>query len=129
MLPESHNHLDLDAYPRWKALRPGETTEVLLARREGGDILDIIARGEFDRARNWQRLPPGQTVLHVAKRQVGLAKQPLCASAVAAYLDGRLSAPPRAHTVREPADYEQDLQGAEVLFPDDGAEPRRGRYR
>jgi len=111
------------------ALRPGETTEVLLARRKGGDILDLIARGDFDRTRNWQRLPPGQAVAHAAKRPVGSGRQPLHAAAVAAYLDGRLSVPPRAHTVREPAEYEQDLQGSEVLFPDDGAGPRRGRYR
>jgi transcriptional regulator with XRE-family HTH domain len=111
------------------ALRPGEATEVLLARRKDGDILDLIARGDFDRARNWQRLPPGQAVAHVGTRQVGSGRQPLYASAVAAYLDGRLSVPPRAHTVREPAEYEQDLQGAEVLFSDDVAEPRRGRYR
>jgi transcriptional regulator with XRE-family HTH domain len=111
------------------AMRPGEATEVLLARRNSGDILDLIARGELEHVRNWQRLPPGQAVARVTNRQVNSAKQPLYAAALAAYLDGRLSVPPRAHTVREQDEYEQDLAGAELAFPDDGHGPRRGRYR
>jgi transcriptional regulator with XRE-family HTH domain len=111
------------------ALQPGQATEVLLARRRGGDILDLIAQGEFDRARNWQTLEPGQAVVHVTKRQSEGKKEPLYAAALAAYLDGRLSVPPRARTVREPEEYEQDLHDAEILFPDDTQGPRRGRYR
>jgi hypothetical protein len=111
------------------ALRPGQATEVLLARRRGGDILDLVAQGAFDRARNWQTLEPGQAVVHVVTREPERTKKPLYAAALAAYLEGRLSVPPRARTVREAAEYEQDLQRAEQLFPDDNGSPRRGRYR
>ncbi len=111
------------------ALRPGEATEVLLARRKSGDILDLIARGEFDRARDWQGPASGQSAVQVTKRQVNSPKQPLYAAALAAYLVGSLSLPPRAHTVREPGEYEQDLANAELAFPDGVTGPRRGRYR
>jgi transcriptional regulator with XRE-family HTH domain len=111
------------------ALRPGQATEVLLARRRGGDILDLLAQSSFDRVRNWQALEPGQAAVNVTARQPERAKEPLYAAALKAYLDGRLSVPPRARTVREAAEYEQDLEGAGRLFPDDTQGPRRGRYR
>ena len=111
------------------ALRPGQATELLLARRRGGDILDLIAQGAFDRVRNWQTLEPGQAVVIVTERQREREKEPLYARALSAYLDGKLSTPPRARTVRDAAEYEQDLEYAEQLFPDDSKGPRRGRYR
>ena len=111
------------------ALRPGQATEVLLARRRGGDTLDLVAQGAFDQARNWQTLEPGQAVFVVTTREPKHNKEPLYAAALAAYLDGRLSVPPRARMVREAAEYEQNFHGAEQLFPDDTQGPRRRRYR
>jgi transcriptional regulator with XRE-family HTH domain len=111
------------------ALRPGQATEVLLARRRGGDILDLVAQGSFDRVRNWQILEPGQAAVNVTTRQPERATEPLYAAALAAYLDGRLSVPPRARTVRDTAEYEQNLEDAGRLFPDETQGPRRGRYR
>ncbi len=111
------------------ALRPGQVTEVLLALRRGGDILDLIAHGSFDRVRNWQTLEPGHTIVHIANRQPERNREPLYSAALAAFLEGRLRVPPRARTIRDSAEYEQDLQQADLLFQDDTQGPRRGRYR
>ena len=82
------------------ALRPGEATEVLLARRKGGDLLDVIARGDFQRARNWQALEPGHAAAHVTTRKMSRPKPPLYAAALAAYLDGKPTVPPRQRARR-----------------------------
>ena len=51
------------------------------------------------------------------------------AAALAAYREGRIGVPPRATTVRDATEYDQDLSSAEAIFPDEPERPRRGRYR
>lgn len=111
------------------ALRPGEATNLLLAQRWGGDILDLIARSEFVTVRNWQGLEPGRAVVEVKKRTSARPEAPFYANALAAYLEGRLNAPPRARGIRESTEYEQDLSEAHETFPDENLVARRGRYR
>lgn len=111
------------------ALRPGRATEVVLARRGGHDLLDLVADGRYSDARNWQRMDSGEPSVHVSPRQTQARKLPLYTAALEAYLSGQLSIPPRAPRVRETEDYEQDLAGAEAIFPDERARTRRGRYR
>jgi len=111
------------------ALKPGRATEVVLARRRGGDLLDLVADGRFAQAQNWQSMEPGEPSVRVALRHPAPRKPPLHAAALAAFRDGQLSIPPRARTIREAGDYEQDLEGAETLFPDESPRQRRGRYR
>jgi transcriptional regulator with XRE-family HTH domain len=111
------------------ALKPGRATEVVLARRRGGDLLDFVADGRFAEAQNWHAMEPGEPSVRVAPRHAAPPKPPLHAAALAAFQNGELSIPPRARTIREASDYEQDLEGAEAIFPDDAPRPRRGRYR
>ncbi len=111
------------------ALQPGRATEVVLARRRGGDLLDLVADGRFAQAQNWQSMEPGEPSVRVAPRHPAPRKPPLHAAALAAFRNGQLSIPPRARTIREAGDYEQDLEGAEAIFPDEAPRPRRGRYR
>jgi len=111
------------------ALKPGRATEVVLARRRGGDLLDLVADGRFAQAQNWQSMEPGEPSVRVAPRHPAPRKPPLHAAALAAFRSGQLSVPPRARTIREAGDYEQDLEGAEAIFPDEPPAPRRGRYR
>lgn len=111
------------------SVRAGRATEVLLSRRRGRDLLDMIADGRFDQARNWQRMEPGDPSVRMTSRRAEGRKPPLFSAALTAYREGRLSAPPRATTVRDLADYEQDLSHAERTFPDRPSRPRRRQYR
>lgn len=111
------------------AIRPNEATELLLAQRWGGDILDLIARNEFGAVRNWQSLEPGRAVVEVKRRTSSSFEAPLYANALAAYLEGRLSTPPRARGIRDSTEFEQDLSEGHELFPDEAPVARRGRYR
>lgn len=111
------------------ALEPGRATEVVLARRRGGDLLDLVADGRFAQAHNWQSMEPAEPSVRVAPRHPAPRKPPVHAAALAAFQSGQLSVPPRARTIREAVDYEQDLERAEALFPDEAPRQRRGRYR
>ena len=111
------------------AIKPGRATEVMLARRRGHDLLDLVADGRFADAQNWQNLSPGVPSVRVVTRSTGARRPPLYAAALEAYLNGQLHTPPRARTVREEGDYEQDLDQAESVFPDEPLSTRRGRYR
>ncbi len=111
------------------ALMPGRATEIVLAHRRGGDLLDLVASGRFSQAQNWQSMEPSEPSVRVAPRDRAPHKPPLHAAALAAFWNGKLSVPPRAQTIREAGDYEQDLEEAEVLFPDESPRPRRGGYR
>ncbi len=111
------------------ALKPGQATEVLLARRRGGDLLDLIADGRLAEAQDWQSMEPDELYVRVASRHPARRKPPLHAAALAAFRSGQLGVPPRAQTIREASDYEQDLERAEAIFPDEAPRPRRGRYR
>jgi transcriptional regulator with XRE-family HTH domain len=111
------------------ALQPGRATEIVLARRRGGDFLDLVAAGRFTEAQNWQSMEPGEPPVRVAPRHPTPRKQPLYAAALAAFGSGQLSVPLRARTIREASDYEQDLEGAAAIFPDEAPRQRPGRYR
>jgi len=111
------------------ALKPGRATEVVLTRRQGRDLLDLVADGRYADARSWQRMEAGEPSVHVSTRQPRARKPPLYTAALEAYLSGELSIPPRAPRVRETEDYHQDLAGAETIFPDEPGHTRRGRYR
>jgi transcriptional regulator with XRE-family HTH domain len=105
------------------ALKPGHTTEVLLARQGREDLLDAIALGRYEKASAWQSRRDQPSSVRIAHRES--SKLPLYRSALDAYLAGKLSTPSRAHVLRAPEMYEQDLSRAERLFPDEV--PRRGR--
>lgn len=111
------------------ALKPGRATEVVLARRQGRDLLDLVADGRFAEAQNWQSMDTGEPSVRVFTRSVEARRPPLYAAALEAYLSGQLHTPPRARSVRERSDYEQDLDQAEAVFPDEPQSTRRGRYR
>ena len=111
------------------ALKPGRASEVVLARRRGGDLLDLVADGRFADAQNWQNMESAEPSVRVAPHNPSSHKLPLHAAALAAFRSGQLSVPPRAQTIREAGDYEQDLEGAETIFPDVLPVARRGRYR
>jgi len=111
------------------AQKPGRATEVVLARRRGRDLLDLVADGRFSEAQNWLRMDAGEPSVRVFTRRVEARRPPLYAAALEAYLSGQLHTPPRARTVRETSDYEQDLDQAEAVFPDEPPSTRRGRYR
>jgi transcriptional regulator with XRE-family HTH domain len=111
------------------AFSPGRTTEVLLARRQGGDLLDLVAAGRFDQTRKWQNMGVGQPYVKITARHTDARKPPLFAAALAAYREGRISVPPRARTVHDPSTYEQNLDQTEAIFPDPLPGPRRGHYR
>jgi hypothetical protein len=111
------------------ALRPGQATEILLARRRGGDLLDMVAEGRFDQTHQWQGMGTGQQSVQVTARRTDARKPPLFAAALAAYREGKISVPPRAQTVRDASVYEQDLDEAEATFPDQAPSPRRRHYR
>jgi transcriptional regulator with XRE-family HTH domain len=111
------------------AVQPGRATEILLARRRGGDLLDMVAEGRFDQTHQWQSMGTGQPSVHVTARQTDARKPPLFAAALAAYREGKISVPPRARTVRDASVYEQDLDEAEATFPDQSSRARRRHYR
>jgi len=111
------------------AMKAGRATEIVLARRRGGDLLDLVADGRFAQAQNWQSMEADELSVRVAPHHPAPRKPPLYAAALAAFRNGQLSIPPRARTIREASDYEQDLEGAEAIFPDEAPSPRRGWYR
>ena len=110
------------------SLRPSQASEIVLARRRGRDLLDLVADGRFTEAQNWQRMDVGDPSVRVFTRSVE-ARRPLYATALEAYLNGQLHTPPRARTIREASDYEQDLDQAEVVFPDEPRSLRQGLHQ
>jgi transcriptional regulator with XRE-family HTH domain len=109
------------------ATEPGRSTEVLLSRSRGHDLLDHIAAGRIAHARAWQALQgatPPVTVVH--RRST---KRPLHQNALDAYLKGELQPFGRAATIRPESDYEQDLSKAEDLMHDEPVRRSRRGYR
>ena len=109
------------------ATEPGRSTEVLLSRSGGQDLLDHIAAGRLTTARAWQSLQgaaPSVTVVH--RRST---KRPLHQNALDAYLKGELQPFGRAATIRPASDYEQDLSAADRLMPDEPVRRSRRGYR
>jgi len=105
----------------------GRSTEVLLSRSGGQDLLDHIAAGRLTHARSWQSLQgaaPSVTVVH--RRST---KRPLHQNALDAYLKGELHPFGRATTIRPESDYEQDLSVADRLMPDEPVRRSRRGYR
>ena len=109
------------------ATEPGRSTEVLLSRSAGHDLLDHIAAGRLTYAHAWQSLQgtaPSVTVVH--RRS---SKRPLHQNALEAYLKGELRPLGRAATIRPDSDYEQDLSRAERLMPDEPVRRSRRGYQ
>lgn len=109
------------------ATEPGRSTEMLLSRSGGQDLLDHIAAGRPTSARAWQSLQglaPSVTVVH--RRST---KRPLHQNALDAYLKGELHPFGRAATIRPESDYEQDLSAADRLMPDEPLRRSRRGYR
>lgn len=109
------------------ASEPGRSTEVLLSRSGGRDLLDHIAAGRITHARAWlalQGAAPSVTVVH--RRST---KRPLHQNALDAYLRGALQPLGRATTIRPESDYEQDLSQAERLMPAEPVRRSRRGYR
>jgi len=109
------------------AAEPGRSTEVLLSRTAGHDLLDHIAAGRLTYARAWQSLQgaaPPVTVVHRPS-----TKRPLHQNALDAYLKGELKPLGRAATIRPDSDYEQDLSQAERLMPVEPVRRSRRGYQ
>ncbi len=109
------------------ATEPGRSTEVLLSRAAGWDLLDHIAAGRINHPQAWrafQGASPSVTVTH--RRST---KRPLHQNALDAYLKGELQPFGRAVTVRPESDYEQDLSKAENLLADEPVRRSRRGYR
>lgn len=106
------------------ATEPGRSTEVVLSRSGGQDLLDHIAAGNLRHARDWrvfQGAAPSVRIMHRTP-----AKRPLHQKALDAYLRGELRPLGRAPVLRPESDYEQDLAEADRLMP---AEPERRSRR
>ncbi len=109
------------------ATEPGRSTEVVLRRSGGQDLLDHIAAGDLRHARDWlvfQGAAPSVTIVH---RPPG--KRPLHQKALDAYLRGELRSLSWAPVLRSESDYEQDLAEAERLMPDEPERRSRRGYR
>ncbi len=109
------------------ATEPGRSTEVLLSRSAGRDLLDHIAAGRITHARAWRAhlgSTPSVTVVH--RRST---KRPLHQNALDAYLKGELQPLGRRATVHPESDYEQDLSKAESLMADEPVRRTRRGYR
>lgn len=109
------------------ATEPGRSTEVLLSRSGGLDLLDHIAAGRLTYARAWQSLQEAAPSVTVTHRRS--TKRPLHQNALDAYLKGELQPFGRATTIRPESDYEQDLSAAERLMPDEPVRRSRRGYR
>jgi transcriptional regulator with XRE-family HTH domain len=109
------------------ATEPGRSTEVLLSRTHGEDLLDHIAAGRFSRARDWQGLQGATPSVAIEHRRP--SRRPLHQRALEAYLSGQLSPLGRASTIRPESDYEQDLSEADRLMTDEPVRRTRRGYR
>ncbi|WP_298212351.1 helix-turn-helix transcriptional regulator [Ferrimicrobium sp.] len=107
--------------------KPETVTEILLSRSEGRDLLDHISGGRLTHARNWPTLVGVTPSVKVVHRRT--AKRPLHQNALDAYLRGELRPLGRAATIRPESDYEQDLDRAEYLMPDEPVRRSRRGYR
>ena len=109
------------------ATEPGRSTEVLLSRSGGQDLLDHIAAGRLTTARSWQSMQGSAPSVTVVRRRS--TKRPLHQNALDAYLKGELRPFGRAATIRPESDYEQDLSAADRLMPDEPVRRSRRGYR
>jgi transcriptional regulator with XRE-family HTH domain len=110
-----------------EATRPGGSTEVLLSRIRGQDLLDHIAAGHFDVAWAWRSFRGAIPSVTIEYRPS--TKPPLYLNALNAYLRGELRPLGRAATLRPESEYEQDLSKAERLLPDEPVRRGRRGYR
>jgi transcriptional regulator with XRE-family HTH domain len=109
------------------AAEPGRSTEVLLSRAAGQDLLDHIAAGHFNRVRDWQTLQGSTPSVRIEHRRS--TKRPLHQNALDAYLSGQLRPLGRAATIRPESDYEQDLSEGDRLMSDEPIRRSRRGYR
>jgi transcriptional regulator with XRE-family HTH domain len=109
------------------AAGPGHATEVLLSRAGRQDLLDHIAAGHFRRASDWQLLQGATLSRTIVHRNP--AKRPLHQNALEAYLRGELRPLGRATTIRPESDYQQDLNKADRIMPDEPVRKSRPGYR
>ena len=110
-----------------EATESGGSTEILLSRSGGQDLLDHIAAGQFQVAWEWQSFRgtlPSMTI----EQHHRPTKRPLHLNALNAYLRGELHPLGRAATLRPETDYEQDLTEAERLMPDEPVRRSRRGY-
>jgi len=110
-----------------EAIEPGGSTEVLLSRGGGHDLLDHIAAGRLELARNWQSFSGAMPSMTIERRRS--TKRPLHQRALDAYLRGELQPLGRATTIRPDSDYEQYPSEAERLMPDEPVRRSRRGYR
>jgi len=109
------------------ATESGRATEVLLSRSGGLDLLDHIAAGRLHRSHDWKVLQgtaPSVTMAHHRS-----TKRPLHQNALDAYLRGELRPLERATVLHPESDYEQDLDQAERLMPDEPVRRSRRGYK
>ena len=110
-----------------ESTEPSGSTEILLSRSGGQDLLDHIAAGQFRIAWDWRSFRGALPSVIIEHRRP--TKRPLHLNALNAYLRGELHPLGRAATLRPETDYEQDLSEAERLLPDEPVRrSRRGYY-
>lgn len=109
-----------------EATEPSGSTEILLSRSGGQDLLDHIAAGQFQVAWEWQSFRGALPSVKIEHRRP--IKRPLHLNALNAYLRGELHPLGHSATLRPETDYEQDLSEAERLMPDEPVRRSRRGY-
>lgn len=104
---------------------PGRARDVLLARRVGGDLLDLLAQGRHDLVAQWRRLP----VARPAPATSGPRRRPMYAAALDAVREQQPRRVTRRGTVRDDSVYEVDPAEAAMFRDTEDDRSRRTRRR
>lgn len=105
--------------------RPGRVREVLLARRGRIALIDQLTTSGRSILATWRAwVARTEATVTVTPRQA--QDEPVWAAAAKALMEGRLGAPPRAHTVRPESTYETDLGEVAAFAEPEYRSQRRG---
>lgn len=105
--------------------RPGRVREIVLARRGRLALIDLLATAGRPILATWRTWVARSEATVLVRRREAQA-EPLWAPASRALLEGRLGAPPRAHTIRPASAYETDLSEAVAFVEPEYRSRRRG---
>jgi transcriptional regulator with XRE-family HTH domain len=107
--------------------RPGRVRDLLLSRRGRLSLVDQLVTTGRSILATWRVwVARSEAIVSVTPRV--LQAEPLWAAAARALSEGRLTIPPRGHTVRPESTYEMDLEEA-TAFAEPSYESRRRGYR
>lgn len=112
-----------------EAEHPGRVRDVVVARRGALTVLDAIGRGRYEIALAWRTFAAGLDAHVDVRPRTRDEGEPIWSAALHALAEGRLAAPPRSTTVRDPDTYEMDLAEAAPFEEADTERRRRPGYR